>query len=229
MVAWCPRSDKWLGNRSSTVPTCKRLSEGRTICCSSGACTGCCHTAEKAHALSSTMMTTRDVLKECTRSRTGRLSHERWRVTCGTMRMEEAPPIRVQVKNVLGASAVRSCAAGGACMTGPGGGLAGHTRSARGDAAEGLACPARGCTAGAGAGAPSESSLSAKLRSRRSRLDIRSWRLLLRKSGMPSRSMLGAKPKLMYNTCEAAPTERFHCSARCVESTCLFRLGGIRD
>jgi len=71
----------------------------------------------------------------------------------------------------------------------------------------GLACPARGCTAGAGAGAPSESSLSAKLRSRRSRLDIRSWRMLLRKSGMPSRSMLGAKHKLMYNTYEAAPTE----------------------
>ena len=114
-------------------------------------------------------------------------------------------------------------------MTGPGGGLAGHTRSARGDAAEGLACPARGCTAGAGAGAPSESLLSAKLLSRRSRLDIRSWRLLLRKSGMASRSMLGAKPKLMYNTCEALPTERFHCSARCVESTCLFQLGGIRD
>ena len=136
MVAWCPRSDKWLGNRSSTVPTCKRLSEGRTVCCSSGACTGWCHTAEKAHALSSTKMTTRDALKECTRSRTGRLSHERWRVTCRTMRMEEAPPIRVQVKNVLGASAVRSCAAGGACMTGPGGGLAGHTRSARGDATE---------------------------------------------------------------------------------------------
>ena len=35
----------------------------------------------------------------------------------------------------------------------------------------------------------------------------RSWRTLLRKSGMPSRSMLGAKPRLMYNTCEAAPTE----------------------
>ena len=70
-----------------------------------------------------------------------------------------------------------------------------------------LACPARGCTAGAGAGAPSESSLSAKLRSRRSRLDIRSWRMLLRKSGMPNRSMLGAKPKLMYNTSEAEPTE----------------------
>ena len=111
----------------------------------------------------------------------------------------------------------------------PGGGLAGHTRSARGDAAEGLACPARECTAGAGAGAPSESSLSAKLRSRRSRLDSCSWRLLLGKSGMPSRSMLGAKLKLMYNTCEAAPTERFYCSARCVESTCLFRLGGFRD
>jgi len=154
-----------------------------------------------------TKMTTRDSLKECTRSRTGRLSLERWRVKFRTMRMEEAPPIRVQVKNVLGASAVRSCAAGGACMTGPGGGLAGHTRSARGDAAEGLACPARGCTAGAGVGAPSESSPSAKLRSRRSRLDIRSWRMLLRKSGMPNRSMLGAKPKLMYNTSEAEPTE----------------------
>ena len=135
------------------------------------------------------MMTTRDALKECTGSRTGRLSHERWRVMCRTMRMEEAPPIRVQVKNVLGASAVRSCAAGGACMTGPGGGLAGHTRSARGDASEGLVCLARGGTAGAGARAPSERSLSAKLRSRRSRLDLRSWRLLLGKSGMPSRSM----------------------------------------
>ena len=206
MVAWCPRSDKWLGNRSSTVPTCKRLSEGRTICCSSGACTGCCHTAEKAHALSSTMMTTRDALKEYTRSRTGCLSHERWRVTCRAMRMEEAPPIRVQVKNVLGASAVRSCAAGGACMTGPGGGLAGHTRSARGDAAEGLACPARGCTAGAGAGAPSESSLSAKLRSRRSRLDIRSWRLLLRKSGMASRQ----KEQARLTQLEVAPREVRH-------------------
>ena len=76
-----------------------------------------------------TKMTTRDSLKECTRSRTGRLSLERWRVKFRTMRMEEAPPIRVQVKNVLGASAVRSCAAGGAC-----GGVLGAGRGDGGEA-----------------------------------------------------------------------------------------------
>ena len=64
--------------------------------------------------------------------------------------------------------------------------------------------------------------LSQDGRSRRSRFDIRSWRMLLRKSGMPSRSMLGAKPRLMYNTCELRQLRVFHCSARCVESMCLF-------
>ena len=164
-----------MGNRSSTVPTCKRLSEGRTICCSSGACTGCCHTAEKAHALSSTMMTTRDALKECTRSRTGLLSLERWRVKFRTMRMEEAPPIRVQVKNVLGASAVRSCAAEGA----------GSTYAAGACSSGSPACPTGAC--------------------------------------------LERSPNSCTTRVKLSQLRVFHCSARCVESTCLFRLGGIRD
>ena len=67
-------------------------------------------------------------------------------------------------------------------------------------------CSARGCTAGAGAGAPSESSLSAKLRSRRSRLDIRSWRLLLRKSGMARRQ----KEQARLTQLEVAPREVRH-------------------
>jgi len=176
-----------------------------------------------------TKMTTRDSLKECTRSRTGRLSLERWRVKFRTMRMEEAPPIRVQVKNVLGASAVRSCAAGGACMTGPGGGLAGHTRSARGDATEawraqqedalqeqgsGLlvrARPVRSCAAeGAGstyaAGGCSSGS-----------------------PACPTGACLERSPNSCTTRVKLSQLRVFHCSARCVESTCLFRLGGIRD
>ena len=78
-------------------------------------------------------------------------------------------------------------------------GLPVRARSVRSRAAEGedSTYAAEGCSSGSPAWPAG----------RRSRLDIRSWRLLLRKSGMPSRSMLGAKLKLMYNTCEAVPTE----------------------
>ena len=176
-----------------------------------------------------TKMTTRDSLKECTRSRTGRLSHERWRVTCRTMRMEEAPPIRVQVKNVLGASAVRSCAAGGACMTGPGGGLAGHTRSARGDATEawraqqedalqeqgsGLLVRARSVRSCAAEGAGSTYAVGGCSSG---------------SPACPTGACLERSPNSCTTRVKLSQLRVFHCSARCVESTCLFRLGGIRD
>ena len=176
-----------------------------------------------------TKMTTRDSLKECTRSRTGRLSLERWRVKFRTMRMEEAPPIRVQVKNVLGASAVRSCAAGGACMTGPGGGLAGHTRSARGDATEawraqqedalqeqgsGLLVRARSVRSCAAEGAGSTYAAGACSSG---------------SPACPTGACLERSPNSCTTRVKLSQLRVFHCSARCVESTCLFRLGGIRD
>ena len=176
-----------------------------------------------------TKMTTRDSLKECTRSRTGRLSLERWRVKFRTMRMEEAPPIRVQVKNVLGASAVRSCAAGGACMTGPGGGLAGHTRSARGDATEAWRAQQEDALQEQGSG------LLVRARSVRSCAaegagsTYAAGRCSSGSPACPTGACLERSPNSCTTRVKLSQLRVFHCSARCVESTCLFRLGGIRD